>query len=83
MNGALLVSLTNIIARAALRSRRYLSLYFSFWFLRWTFLTLGLCSEELVGEGKAVMEAAEPELDMVVWGGEPRKDWVGNAARDC
>lgn len=41
------------MVRAVLRSLRYLSLYFSFWFFRGPRFTLGLGSDDLVGEGKA------------------------------
>lgn len=76
-------SLTNIMARAALRSLRYLSLYFSFWFLRGPLFILALCSEEVVGDGKAGADAPEPELDMVFCCGEPRKAWAVKACRAC
>lgn len=62
------------MARAALRSRTYLRRYFSLWFLRGPLRPLARGSEELVGDGKAGSEAAEPELEAVVWGGEPRND---------
>ena len=71
------------MARAALRSLRYFCRYFSFWFFRGLFLALGLGSEEPVGEGKGGKEAAEPELEKAVWGGEPRKDWVLKACKAC
>lgn len=71
------------MASAALRSLRYFSLYFSFWFLRGPFLVLGLVSERPVGEGKGGREAAEPELEKVDWGGDPMKDWVVKDCRAC
>lgn len=71
------------MARAALRSRRYLSLYFSFWFFRGPLFILALWSEELVGDGKAGAEAPEPQLDMVFCCGELRKDWEVKACRAC
>lgn len=75
--------LTNIMARAVLRSRRYLSRYFSLWFLRWPLFTLVLCSEELlVGGGKACAELPEPEPEMACCEG-PRKDWAAKACRVC
>lgn len=75
--------LTNIIVRAALRSLRYLSWYFSFCFCRGPLFILARCSEELVGEGKALPEAPEPELEEVLCCGEPRKDWAVKACRAC
>lgn len=71
------------MARAVLRSLRYLSRYFSFWFFREPLFILVLCSEELVGDGKAGAEAPEPELEMVFCCGEPRKDWAVKACRAC
>lgn len=71
------------MARAALRSLRYLSRYFSFWFFRGPLLILVLWSEELVGDGKAGAEAPEPELEAVFCCGEPRKDWAVKACRAC
>ncbi len=56
-----------MIARAALRRRMYFSRYFSFWFLRGPFLTLGLDSEWLVGEGRGPMDEPEPEPEKVDW----------------
>lgn len=75
-------ALTNIMARAALRSLRYLSLYFSFWFFRGPLFILVLWSEELVGDGKAGPEAPEPQLEMFCCG-EVRKDWAVKAWRAC
>lgn len=75
--------LTNIMARAVLRSLRYLSLYFSFWFFRGPLFMLVLRSEELAGDGKAGPEAPEPELEMVFCCGDPRKDWAVKACRAC
>lgn len=74
--------LTNIMARAVLRSLRYLSRYFSFWFFRGPLFILVLCSEELAGDGKACAEGPVPELGMVC-GEEPRKDWAVKACRAC
>ena len=66
------------MAHAALRSRRYLRRYRSLWFFWGPLRPLALGSVELVGDGKAGSEAAEPELEAVVWGGEPRNDWPLN-----
>lgn len=71
------------MARAAFRSLRYLSRYFSFWFFRGPLFIFPLCSKELVGEGKAGAEAPEPELEMAFCCGEPRKDWAVKACRAC
>lgn len=68
--------LTKIMARAVLRSLRYLSRYFSFWFFRRPRFTFGLGSDEPVGEGKAWAELPDPEL-------EPRKDWAAKACSAC
>ncbi len=75
--------LTNIMARAVLRSLRYFSRYFSFWFFRGPLFILILWSEELVGDGKAGAEAPEPELEMVFCCGELRNDWAVKACRAC
>lgn len=56
-----------MIVRAALRRRMYFSRYFSFWFLRGPFLTLGLDSEWLVGEGRGPIDEPEPEPEKVDW----------------
>lgn len=74
--------LTNTKARAALRSLRYLSRYFSFWVFRGTLFILVLCSEELRGEEKTCAEEAEPELEAVCCPA-PRKDWAAKACRAC
>lgn len=71
------------MARAALRSLRYLSRYFSFWFLRAPLFVLGFCSEELVGDGKVGAETPDPELEMEFCGAEPRIDWAVKACRAC
>lgn len=62
------------MARAALRSLRYLSRYFSFWFFREPLFILALCSEEPVGDGKGGAEVPEPELLIAFCCGELRKD---------
>lgn len=72
--------LTNITARAALRSLRYFSRYFSFWVFRAILFILVLCSEELMGEEKTWTEEPEPELDAVCC---VRKDWDAKACRAC
>lgn len=74
-------SLTKTSARAALRSRRYLSRYFSFWVFRGTLFILVLCSEELTGEEKTCTEEPEPELEACC--AAPRKDWAAKACRAC
>lgn len=70
------------MVRAAFRSLRYLSRYFSFWFFRDPLFTLALGSEEEVEDGKTVADEPEPEPPVFCCG-ELRKDWAVKACSAC